>query len=107
MSYCQVYLDSLSDLLTPRNDVQIREDADKGVFLTGLTWRPCTTVRDAKSELLLSSSLSLLSLLNYHRVRHSLLSLLSLSSLSSGVLADGNRNRNTASTSMNQVNQIG
>ncbi|KAJ1626658.1 P-loop containing nucleoside triphosphate hydrolase protein [Pavlovales sp. CCMP2436] len=67
MSYVQVYLDTLSDLLTPRNDVQIREDADRGVFLTGLTWRSCKTVRDAKS-----------------------------------VLADGNRNRATAATSMNQ-----
>ena len=47
ISYQQIYLDSITDLLNPGGTVEIREDPKSGVYVDGAKWMPATTVQDA------------------------------------------------------------
>jgi len=38
ISYQQIYLDTITDLLNPTSDVEIREDPKQGVYVAGATW---------------------------------------------------------------------
>ena len=38
ISYQQIYLDTITDLLNPTGDVEIREDPKQGVYVAGATW---------------------------------------------------------------------
>ena len=39
LSFIQIYLESIQDLLDPDSkDIKIREDPDKGVYLEGVQW---------------------------------------------------------------------
>ena len=38
ISFIQIYLEMIQDLFEPNNQVKIREDPDKGVFLENCLW---------------------------------------------------------------------
>ena len=44
LSFIQIYLESIQDLLDPDSkDIKIREDPDKGVYLEGVQWVRCSS----------------------------------------------------------------
>ena len=44
LSFIQIYLESIQDLLEPdTKDIKIREDPEKGVYLEGVQWVQCTS----------------------------------------------------------------
>ena len=51
MAYVQIYLDGITDLLNPKNDIDIREDPKDGVYVAGVTWSPVTTTKEALTVL--------------------------------------------------------
>ena len=51
LSYQQIYLDGISDLLTPSAPVELREDPKEGVYVSGATWAPIENVDDALAAL--------------------------------------------------------
>ena len=51
LAYVQIYLDGITDLLMPKNDIELREDPKEGVYIAGVTWAPVTTSKDAMNAL--------------------------------------------------------
>ncbi|KAL1520241.1 hypothetical protein AB1Y20_023711 [Prymnesium parvum] len=51
LSFVQIYLDNLSDLLQPSNAIEIREDPKDGVYVAGVTWEPVSTTQQAMNAL--------------------------------------------------------
>jgi hypothetical protein len=50
MSYMEIYQEKVYDLLRPSTiDLQIREDAQKGIFIAGLSQLPVTSVETFKA----------------------------------------------------------
>jgi len=47
ISYQQIYLDTITDLLQPSVNVEIREDPKSGVYVDGAKWAPATTAEEA------------------------------------------------------------
>ena len=47
ISYQQIYLDTITDLLNPASDVEIREDPKTGVYVAGAKWAPVITAVEA------------------------------------------------------------
>ena len=47
ISFIQIYLETIQDLLEPRNkEIRIREDPDKGVYLEGVQWVQVTSTEE-------------------------------------------------------------
>ena len=53
ISYQQIYLDTITDLLNPSGSVEIREDPKTGVYVDGARWESVGTAADALKVLLL------------------------------------------------------
>ena len=51
LSYQQIYLDGISDLLQPSAPVELREDPREGVYVSGAKWATVTTTEEAMAEL--------------------------------------------------------
>ena len=51
ISYQQIYLDGISDLLLPSAPVELREDPKEGVYVSGATWESATTTAEAIATL--------------------------------------------------------
>ena len=51
LSYQQIYLDGISDLLQPANPVELREDPKDGVYVSGAKWETVTTAGEAIAAL--------------------------------------------------------
>ncbi|OMJ83828.1 hypothetical protein SteCoe_15188 [Stentor coeruleus] len=68
VGFLQIYMEMLQDLIIPNADkpIRIREDPEEGIYLSGITWTPVSSVRDCME-----------------------------------LMYQGDRNRNTAFTSMN------
>jgi hypothetical protein len=47
LSYQQIYLDTISDLLKPNAPVELREDPRDGVYVSGAQWQPVESTREA------------------------------------------------------------
>ena len=47
ISYQQIYLDTITDLLNPGSPVEIREDPKTGVYVEGAKWMPATSAAEA------------------------------------------------------------
>jgi hypothetical protein len=47
ISYQQIYLDTITDLLNPGSSIEIREDPKSGVYVDGARWEPVTTAAEA------------------------------------------------------------
>ena len=47
ISYQQIYLDSITDLLNPSSSVEIREDPKSGVYVAGAQWDKASTAKEA------------------------------------------------------------
>ena len=47
VSFIQIYLESMQDLLEPKNkDIRIREDTEHGVYLEGVQWMKVRTTNE-------------------------------------------------------------
>lgn len=68
VGFLQIYMEMLQDLINPNADkpIRIREDPEEGLYLSGITWTPVSSVRDCME-----------------------------------LMNQGDKNRNTAFTSMN------
>ena len=51
ISYQQIYLDSITDLLQPDSAVELREDPREGVYVSGARWDKATTTEQAIATL--------------------------------------------------------
>ena len=51
LSYQQIYLDGISDLLQPTAPVELREDPREGVYVSGAKWEPVATTQQAMDAL--------------------------------------------------------
>jgi hypothetical protein len=47
ISYQQIYLDTITDLLNPGSSIEIREDPKSGVYVDGAKWEAVTTAAEA------------------------------------------------------------
>ena len=47
LSYQQIYLDGLTDLLSPSSPVELREDPKEGVYVSGARWETVSTTKEA------------------------------------------------------------
>ena len=47
VSYQQIYLDTITDLLQPSSPVEIREDPKEGVYVSGAKWESVSTTQEA------------------------------------------------------------
>ena len=47
ISYQQIYLDTITDLLNPGGNVEIREDPKTGVYVENATWTKCNSAAEA------------------------------------------------------------
>jgi len=47
LSYQQIYLDAISDLLQPSAPVELREDPKEGVYVSGAKWEPVISTGEA------------------------------------------------------------
>ena len=51
ISFVQIYLDTITDLLQPHVDVEIREDPKTGVYVEGAKWQTCASAKEAVAVL--------------------------------------------------------
>eukprot|EP00965_Chrysotila_dentata_P010491 341772-Pleurochrysis_carterae.AAC.2 len=51
LSYVQIYLDGISDLLEPENSIELREDPKEGVYVAGVRWESIGSPDDALAAL--------------------------------------------------------
>ena len=51
LSYQQIYLDGISDLLMPSAPVELREDPKEGVYVSGARWESVSTTAEALNAL--------------------------------------------------------
>jgi len=49
LSFIQIYLETLMDLIEPSNeDIRIREDPDQGVYLDGVAWVDVKNIKECQ-----------------------------------------------------------